>query len=308
MATMRLARVPDEDGQPTVGLVEGDAVRVIASDRPPMLSELLHAPDPRGLAEEAWRRGGVAVPIVQAKFLSPVEDQEVWAAGVTYRRSKEARVRESAGAAVFYDLVYASPRPELFFKAAGWRVVGHGDAVHVRRDSHWNVPEPELALVISPAMKVVGYTIGNDVSSRDIEGENPLYLPQAKCYDRACAIGPWITLAEEFPPAAQVEIALCVERHGATAFQGRTLLSEMKRPIDDLVCWLGRELTFPAGVVLMTGTGIVPPDTFSLVEGDVVHIDVTGIGRLTNYVRRRPANSARGTSCFAARPYTTSLP
>ena len=220
------------------------------------------------------------------KLLAPLDEQEVWAAGVTYRRSKVAREEESkdVGASRFYDLVYNAERPELFLKATAERVVGPGEIVHIRRDSKWNVPEPELTLVISPELRIVGYTIGNDMSSRDIEGENPLYLPQAKVYDGSCALGPVITLAAAFPPAEKVTIELLVSRGGQTVFDGQTTLAQMARSFTDLVSWLGRENTFPDGVILLTGTGVVPPDQFTLESGDRITIEVTGIGRLSNTV------------------------
>jgi 2-dehydro-3-deoxy-D-arabinonate dehydratase len=219
-------------------------------------------------------------------LLAPVDRQEVWAAGVTYKRSREARERESEGAARFYDLVYGADRPELFFKATAERVVGPGARVRIRRDSRWSVPEPELALVLSPHLKVVGYTIGNDMSARDIEGENPLYLPQAKVYDHACALGPVITLADSMPPPDRVTIRLTIERRGERVFDGSTHLTEMARSPEDLVRWLGRDNSFPHGAVLLTGTGVVPPDDFSLAAGDLVTIDVAGIGKLTNLVEQ----------------------
>ncbi|MFQ3652230.1 MAG: fumarylacetoacetate hydrolase family protein, partial [Gemmataceae bacterium] len=226
------------------------------------------------------------LPLAQAQWLPPLDDQEVWAAGVTYIRSKVAREEESAssGASRFYDAVYTAERPELFFKAPAWRVVGPGQPVRIRKDARWSVPEPELALVVSPRLQIVGYTIGNDMSSRDIEGENPLYLPQAKCYDGSCAIGPWITLAEAMPAAVGVRIVLEIDRAGDTVFQGDTSLAQMKRRLDELVAWLGRELSFPHGVVLLTGTGIVPPDSFTLEVGDHVAITIAGIGTLVNPV------------------------
>jgi 2-dehydro-3-deoxy-D-arabinonate dehydratase len=208
----------------------------------------------------------------------------VWAAGVTYKRSQKARERESAGAARFYDLVYTAARPELFFKANPHRVSGPGDRVHIRRDSRWSVPEPELALVLSPRLRLVGYTIGNDMSARDIEGENPLYLPQAKIFDHACALGPVITLAESMPALENVRIRLGIERGGKPVFEGTTAVSEMARSFQDLIGWLGKEASFPAGAILLTGTGIVPADDFSLAPGDVIHIGITGIGTLTNHV------------------------
>jgi len=205
---------------------------------------------------------------------------------VTYKRSREARERESVGAARFYDLVYSAARPELFFKATANRVVGPGDRVHIRRDSKWSVPEPELALVLSPRLKVVGYTIGNDMSARDIEGENPLYLPQAKVYDHSCSLGPVITLPDSLPTLERVSIKLTIERRGNTVFEGSTTLAEMNRTFDDLVTWLGRDNSFPNGVILLTGTGVVPPDDFALAAGDLVSIDIAGIGRLANVVEQ----------------------
>jgi 2-dehydro-3-deoxy-D-arabinonate dehydratase len=249
------------------------------------LSDILHSDRPRALAQslEAERK----ISTSDVTLLPPIDLQEVWAAGVTYKRSQEARERESAGAARFYDLVYSADRPELFFKSPPYRVMGPGAAVRIRRDSKWNVPEPELALVISPHLKLVGFTIGNDMSSRDIEGENPLYLPQAKCYDGACAVGPVITLADDFPPADKVTIRLTIQRSGKDVFDGSTKLTSMKRSFEELISWLGRETAFPHGAILLTGTGIVPPDDFTLAADDVVHIDITGIGKLTNVVHQR---------------------
>jgi len=203
---------------------------------------------------------------------------------VTYKRSKVAREEESRGAAQFYDKVYTAARPELFLKATPERVVGHGHPIRVRADSKWNVPEPELTLVVSPDLKIVGYTIGNDVSSRDIEGENPLYLPQAKVYKQSCSVGPLITLVENMPALPGVEIRLVVRRGGTAAFEGTTTLAQMARTPESLVDWLGRENDFPHGVLLLTGTGIVPPDSFNLSPGDSVDITIAGIGTLSNPV------------------------
>ncbi len=206
-------------------------------------------------------------------LLAPLDPaHEVWAAGVTYLRSREARRAESSVADV-YARVYDAERPELFFKAIGWRVVGPTAAIRIRRDSRWNVPEPELTLVVNAGCEIVGFCAGNDVSSRDIEGENPLYLPQAKVYDGSCALGPGILLAE--PPAlADLEIGLEVWRGGQVAFGGETRVARMKRNFQELADWLARELSFPHGVFLMTGTGIVPGDDFSLASGDVVRVRV----------------------------------
>ncbi len=219
-----------------------------------------------------------------ATILAPVVSQEVWAAGVTYYRSRSARIAESkdAGGGDFYDRVYAAERPELFFKATGRRVVGPGGAVRIRSDAKWSVPEPELTLLASPAGAIVGFTIGNDMSSRDIEGENPLYLPQAKIYDGSCALGPCILLSDELPSktAIQLEIA----REGKTVFAGSTTLAELKREPKELAKFLFRDNSFPQGVFLMTGTGIVPGDQFTLASRDAIRIRIDGIGTLENYV------------------------
>ena len=219
-----------------------------------------------------------------ATVLAPVVSQEVWAAGVTYYRSRNARMEESkdAGGGDFYDRVYAAERPELFFKAAGRSVVGPRSAVRIRSDAKWSVPEPELTLLINPGGAIVGYTIGNDMSSRDIEGENPLYLPQAKVYDGSCALGPCILLSAQPPrnTAIQLEIA----RQGKTIFKGNTTLAELKREPKELAQFLFRENSFPQGVFLMTGTGIVPEDDFTLARGDAIRISIDGIGTLENHV------------------------
>jgi 2-dehydro-3-deoxy-D-arabinonate dehydratase len=265
----------------SAGVLEADLVRLLPSAR---LSDYLHAANPGQAIAQALAASSGAVPIAQARLVAPLDEQEVWAAGVTYKRSQEARERESAGAARFYDLAYSADRPELFFKTPAWRVSGPGQPVHVRRDSRWSVPEPELALVLSPTLKLVGFTIGNDMSARDIEGENPLYLPQAKIYDHACAIGPSITLAETMPKLEDIVISMTIERSGKSVFAGSAALTAMKRSLQELIDWLGRELSFPHGAVLLTGTCLVPPDDFTLAVGDVVHMDITGIGRLTNPV------------------------
>lgn len=224
------------------------------------------------------------------QLLAPVETQEVWAAGVTYYRSRDARMEEAqqSGGGSFYDRVYSAERPELFFKATPHRVVGHGQPVRIRRDATWNVPEPELTLVINARAEIVGYTIGNDMSSRDIEGENPLYLPQAKCYDGSCALGPAVLISEA-PLPKSTPIGLSITRGGAAAFSGSTTLAELKRTPEELVEFLYRESSFPTGCLLMTGTGIVPPTTFTLEAGDVISITIEPIGTLTNTVQRRGA-------------------
>jgi 2-dehydro-3-deoxy-D-arabinonate dehydratase len=211
------------------------------------------------------------------ELLTPVDwGYEVWACGVTYLRSRDAREAESQVKDV-YARVYEAERPEIFFKAIGGRVAGHGLPIRVRADSKWNVPEPEMTLVINAAGEIVGYTAGNDVSSRDIEGENPLYLPQAKMYDGSCAIGPGIQLCDT-DRLKNLPIMLEIDRGGQSVFKGETRTSQIKRPLEELVAYLRREMSFPSGVFLLTGTGIVPPPEFSLSPGDVVSITV---GELT---------------------------
>jgi len=216
--------------------------------------------------------------------LAPVGSQEVWAAGVTYFRSRKARMEESkgAGGGDFYDRVYSAERPELFFKAAGWRVVGPGSEVRIRSDAKWSVPEPELTLLINPTGKLVGCTIGNDMSSRDIEGENPLYLPQAKVYDGSCALGPCVMLPSQ--PLNNSVIRLEIIRQNKELFSGTTSLAELKRDPQQLIEYLFRDQSFPRGVFLMTGTGIVPPDEFTLQHGDSIRITIDEIGVLENHV------------------------
>lgn len=236
----------------------------------------------RGICGAVARR---RPPPGDEEILAPIGSQEVWAAGVTYYRSRDARMEEAeaAGGGSFYDRVYSAPRPELFFKSTPHRVAGPGEEVRIRRDSKWNVPEPELTLVISPRGKIIGYTVGNDMSSRDIEGENPLYLPQAKVYDKSCALGPGIVLAEEPLPAA-TRIQLVIRRGGSAAFEGSTTLASLKRKPEELVEYLFRDNSFPAGCFLLTGTGVVPPNTFTLQAGDEVRITIDGIGTLVNRV------------------------
>ena len=221
----------------------------------------------------------------KAELLAPISQQEVWAAGVTYYRSRGARMEESkdAGGGNFYDRVYSAERPELFFKSTESRTVGSGGKVRIRADSHWSVPEPELTLAVSPKGRIVGYTIGNDMSSRDIEGENPLYLPQAKVYNGSCALGPGI-LVTASPLAHSTEIAIEILRHDRVEFAGSVELTELKRDPKILVEYLRRDNSFPHGVFLMTGTGIVPPSTFTLASGDQIRITIEPIGALENEV------------------------
>ena len=217
--------------------------------------------------------------------LAPLTSQEIWASGVTYLRSKKARMEESkdAGGGDFYDRVYDAERPEIFFKATAARTVGHLEKIRIRKDSHWNVPEPELTLFINKYNKIAAYTIGNDVSSRDIEGENPLYLPQAKSYDKSAAIGPCLAVFEN-QISRDTAIQLEIFREGLAVFSQKTALNQMKRELPELVEYLTRECSFPTGCFLMTGTGIVPPDDFSMISGDEVKISIEEIGTLINTV------------------------
>lgn len=286
---MKIAKLRLASGQQRLGVVEEESVRLLQQSTArgiSTLSDLLFSSDAEALARELVDGGSPALALDEVTLLAPIDDQEVWAAGVTYRRSQEARRRESQDAGSFYDLVYDAERPELFFKATPNRVVGPGGAVRIRRDTTWSVPEPEVALLISPEMKLVGYTIGNDMSARDIEGANPLYLPQAKVYTNCCALGPVVTLADALPKPDQCSVTITIERSGRVVFEGETSLAQMKRTFDDLIAWLGRDNEFPTGVILLTGTGIVPPDDFSLAFGDVISISVAGIGTLTNVVEQ----------------------
>lgn len=219
------------------------------------------------------------------ELFAPISQQEVWAAGVTYFRSRGARMEESkdAGGGDFYDRVYAADRPELFFKSTASRTVGHGGKVRIRKDARWSVPEPELTLVISPRGRITGYTIGNDMSSRDIEGENPLYLPQAKVYSGSCALGPGILVTASALPSS-TEIHLEILRQGRAVFSEAVVLAELKRDPKTLVEYLLRDNSFPCGCFLMTGTGIVPPSSFTLASGDRIRITIAPIGTLENEV------------------------
>ena len=280
----------DADPFPSVGLLENDEIIPIDAG-PRCLTELLHASDRLDRIESRIESAGLSYSLDSVRVMAPLDNHEVWGAGVTYERSKVAREQESEAAASFYDRVYTASRPELFFKATPSRVVGPGQPVRMRRDTKWCVPEPELALVLSPDLELVGYTIGNDMSARDIEGENPLYLPQAKVYDCCCALGPCITLAPSMPARETVGIHLEIQRGGDKIFQGRTTVARMARSFEELIGWLGRDNRFPDGVILLTGTGVVPPDDFTLRSGDEVRIAIDGIGTLTNPIAQDSARS-----------------
>lgn len=275
-----LFRIRDEDGR--LQLAAGDADRGPSARVPDdfSLDGLLAGGGPT-LEEAIDAATGSVRGTVE--IAAPVESQEIWAAGVTYLRSRDARIEEAAEPSP-YDHVYVAERPELFLKAPGWRAVGPGAPIGIRADSDWDVPEPELALVVDASMRIVGYTIGNDVSSRSIEGANTLYLPQAKTYERSCALGPAIVPASEVDPP--FEIGMAILRDGAPVYDERTNTASMARPFEDLLSYLGRALAFPAGAVLLTGTGIVPDPPFTLEAGDEVRIAIDGLGTLENPVVR----------------------
>ena len=270
---------------PRVGLTLDDVEVVDLSEAGVQsLGRLLEDPA-LGNTLHRWARGGLRrIPISEVCLAAPVEGQEVWAAGVTYLRSKAARMEESDFSATAYDRVYDAPRPEIFFKSMPAKVSGPNGPIGIRADARWNVPEPELVLVLNDRGAVVGYTIGNDMSSRDIEGENLLYLPQAKMYQHSCALGPFITVGVSEEEARGWTISVAIERGGASVFSGSTEVSKIKRSFDELSQWLFRSQEFPTGAMLLTGTGVVPPNEFTLAAGDVVRIRISGIGELVNTV------------------------
>ncbi len=284
---MQFVKFRDGEGRVAAGVFDGQTIqeKIGPDGNNAGLASLLTAAadgrftDLKNVDQPSHELGSVTL-------LAPIDRQEVWGAGVTYLRSKKAREDESEHAATYYDQVYQADRPELFFKATPNRVVGTGQSIRVRGDSHWTVPEPELALVLDPALRLVGYTLGNDVSARDIEGRNPLYLPQAKVYDACCSLGPTVVSVLGFPPLSEVEIRLTIERAGGVLFESSTSVARMARRPDDLIAWLGRDNVFPDGVILLTGTGIVPPDDLSLSPGDRVCIEAATIGCLINSVVR----------------------
>ena len=269
-----------------LGLLDGERLMPFApSAGIRTMRDLLQLPAPAIDQAVADATNGETLALGDVQVLAPVDVQEVWAAGVTYRRSRDARMEESSQKDV-YDLVYDAERPEIFLKATPQRVVDPGEPVMIRSDSTWDVPEPELALVLNRHGEIVGYTVGNDMSSRSIEGENPLYLPQAKIYDGSASLGPVVVLASEIDDPLALRIELVIERGGAEAFRGETSTSQIHRSLDELTTYLFRGSSHPDGGFLMTGTGIVPPDDFTLDDGDVVHVTIEGIGTLTNPVRR----------------------
>lgn len=285
---MKLAKVRLPEGKIVVAEVEEDTAHILPlpTGNVHTLADILHSASPAATVKELRK---TSTAVTKFQLLAPIDQQEVWAAGVTYKRSQVARMEESKSGASHYDKVYSADRPEIFFKSTAQRVVGPDEAVRVRYDSKWSVPEPEFTLVLNPQLEIVGYTIGNDMSARDIEGENPLYLPQAKVYRQCCALGPWIVLAEKPLDLPATKIDLRILRGGKVVVTGSTSLGEMHRKLPELADWLGREDEFPMGAFLLTGTGIIPHDDFSLEQGDVVEIEIAGIGTLRNPVAKGTA-------------------
>jgi 2-dehydro-3-deoxy-D-arabinonate dehydratase len=286
MPSMKLCRFEVATGSGVrIGLIVNDGkVMDLASVGVQHMTNLLEHEDVADELARLSHSAGTHYSLDEVRLLTPVESQEVWAAGVTYLRSKEARMVESEFSATAYDLVYDAVRPEIFFKSMPEKVVSPGEAVGIRKDARWNVPEPELALVMNSAGKLVGFTIGNDMSSRDIEGENLLYLPQAKIYTGSCAVGPWIVAGMTEDDARQWTIHLQIRRGGTTVFIGQTRINQIKRRFSELADYLFRSQKFPHGAVLLTGAGIGPEDTFTLEANDSVRITISGIGTLENAV------------------------
>jgi 2-dehydro-3-deoxy-D-arabinonate dehydratase len=284
-STMNLCRFKDQQPQARIGLVLDHSTLVDLTPAGVLeMQPLLESDDPVAQLNQIDWQGLPRLGLAQVRLCAPLERQEVWAAGVTYLRSKTARMNESDFGATAYDRVYAADRPELFFKSLAEKVVANGEPVGIRADARWSVPEPELALVLNSRGSIVAYTIGNDMSARDIEGENLLYLPQAKIFEHSCALGPWLCLGAPESTAREWTIRLAIRRQGQAVFTGQTSVGQIKRRFDDLARFLFRSQSFPGGVVLLTGTGIVPPDAFTLQAQDLVEIEVSGIGRLENPV------------------------
>jgi 2-dehydro-3-deoxy-D-arabinonate dehydratase len=282
---MKICRFKNKAEEVHVGLVADNSMLLDLT--PAGITELfplLENENPVAELNQLAKQNLPRVALAEVQLLAPVERQEVWAAGVTYLRSKTARMEESDFSATAYDKVYAAERPEIFFKSLPEKVVGTGKPVGIRRDAKWNVPEPELALVMNSRGKIVGHTIGNDMSSRDIEGENLLYLPQAKTYHRSCALGPWITLGTPEAAAREWKIKIEIRRNGQSVFAGETSVGQIKRSFEQLAEFLFRSQIFPHGAVLLTGTGIIPPENFTLYEKDEIQIEISGIGLLKNFV------------------------
>ena len=282
---MNICRFKDKQNVVRIGLVANDSELLDLSPAGiTRLQPLLESEDLVAELKQINQGNLPRVALVDVKLLAPVEQQEIWAAGVTYLRSKKARMEESDFSASAYDKVYDAKRPEIFFKSLAEKVVATGEPVGIRSDATWNVPEPELALVMNSRGKIVGYTIGNDMSSRDIEGENLLYLPQAKTYHRSCALGPWIALGTSEAAVRDWKISIEIRRNALSVFAGETSVGQIKRSFEELAEFLFRCQVFPHGAVLMTGTGIVPAETFTLQANDEIAIEISGIGVLKNPV------------------------
>ncbi len=283
---MKLCQFKLSDNQRRIGLVEDDeTVLDLTSAGIRRFDQILDSAHPVDLLEKMDFCDLPRHPLKSIALLPPVQRQEIWAAGVTYEMSKAARMEESNFSAQAYRQVYTASRPELFFKCLPDKVVGPGEAVGVRKDSGWTVPEPELALVLNAAGTIVGCTIGNDMSSRDIEGENLLYLSQAKIYDRSCALGPWIVIGASEREARDWDISMTIKRQDDVCFTGCASTNLIKRPFAGLTEYLFRSQTFPHGVILLTGTGVIPEDAFTLYQEDEIEIEISGIGKLNNPVR-----------------------
>lgn len=282
---MKLCRYKDREGAIQIGcsIVEGEWIN-ISEAGVDSITRVLESEDPVALVRDAIDGKPHDERVSANPWLTPVEGQEIWAAGVTYLRSKTARMEESDFSASAYDLVYDAPRPELFFKCLPEKAVGPLEPVGIRRDAKWNVPEPELALVVNSRNQLRGYTIGNDMSSRDIEGENLLYLPQAKVYERSCAVGPCVVVGPAEEEVRQWAIELEIQRAGQAAFKGETSVQNIKRSFGELIDYLCRSQSFPRGAILLTGTGLVPEDDFTLQPDDRIRIRISGIGVLENTV------------------------
>jgi 2-dehydro-3-deoxy-D-arabinonate dehydratase len=281
---MKLCRFKNSRDRVSVGLLRNDLILDLAGVGIGQMTTLLESPD---LSARLRALGDSTLPhyrLQDVTLLAPIERQEVWAAGVTYLRSKAARMEESAFSATAYDRVYDAARPELFFKSLPEKVAGPASTVGIRKDARWSVPEPELALVLNSRSQIVGYTIGNDMSSRDIEGENLLYLPQAKIYENSCALGPVVRIGADEAEARTWSITLTIHRGAKLVFSGETRVDQIKRRFDDLAGYLFRSQNFPNGAVLLTGTGVVPPEDFSLLPNDEVAIEISGVGVLKNRV------------------------
>jgi 2-dehydro-3-deoxy-D-arabinonate dehydratase len=282
---MKLCRFETSEGIVHIGLITDEPVLVdLSVGKIESLNNLFESPDLAVELANLAKRNLPQYSLAEVRLLAPVDQQEVWAVGVTYLRSKKARMEESDFSATAYDRVYDAPRPELFFKSMPEKVVGPGEAVGIRADAKWSVPEPELAFVINSGGNIVGFTIGNDMSSRDIEGENLLYLPQAKIYERSCAVGPVIVVGATEADARTWNIQLAIERNRERVFEGETSVGQIKRNFGELVEYLFRSQKFPHGAILLTGTGVVPPDTFTLRPADKITISISGIGVLENTV------------------------